>query len=140
MKSALQSNNQWPNVIIQLQADFSQKEVRGLKTFYEDFFNKPAVSNDARNLATETNDAFNDLASDLRQLSNESSSFPFIITFNQSIAEIESKKDKETSWYLKDFKNDHQDLINLKTETIDPIQSFLNGTQKGIYRDAESFI
>ena len=140
LKSALQSNNQWPNVIIQLQADFSPKEVRGLKTFYEEFFNKPAVSSDARNLATETKNAFNDLASDLRQLSNESSNFPFIITFNQSITEIESKKDKETSWYFKDFKSDHQDLISLKTETIDPIQSFLNGTQKEIYRDAESFI
>jgi len=94
LKTSLQTNNQWPNIIIHLQVDFSQKEIKGLKNFYEDFFNKPTVSSDARSLAIETNKAFNDLATDLRKLSNESYNFPFITTFNQTITEIENKKDK----------------------------------------------
>ena len=140
LQISLQTNNHWPNIIINPQADFSQKEIRDLKSFYTDFFNKPAAGNDARGLSAETKDAFSELCKSLRDLSNEYHHFPFIRIFNQAIDEVEKKKDKETSWYLKDLPNDYDDLMSLKLNTIEPIQTFLQGPQKNIFKSAKSYI
>jgi len=140
LKTALQTNNQWPNIVIQLQADFSALEIRNLKTFYEDYFSQPSVSSDAKNLANEANNSFDSLARSLRSLSSESNIFPFTAVFNEAIIEIESKAGHEYSWYLKELHEFQQKLIKSKTEIIDPIKSFMQGPQKTIYITADAYI
>jgi hypothetical protein len=138
---ALRSNRDRGHVSIDPQADFSPQQIRELKKFYEDYFDQPPASTDARNLGDETAQAFNNKIDQLKELSKNSHIFTFLEELNPVITtDLNEVKGKDYSWYLTKLPEKKDKLLKTKEELIDPIQRFMESGQKDIYLSAKSFI
>ncbi len=141
LKEALTNTRNYSQIILQPQADFSPLEVRKLKEFYEDFFDQPPQSIDAKNLGNETGESFTKIVNDLNLLLAQSSDFPFLNSLRPVIQNhLKQVLDKPYAWYLKELLRDEEDLLDAKEDLIDPIQKFMDGNQKQIYLDARKFV
>jgi len=68
-----------------------------------------------------------------------SSKYPFVTQLDAPITLLESVVGKPDDWYLTDFAIAH-DLLDAKSDTIDPIQAFLGGAQRKIYDEATELL
>jgi hypothetical protein len=68
------------NVIIEPQTDFTASQIRRLKEFYNDFFDRPPVSNEVKPLGKETAQAFHELVDDLERIHAQTAQYPFLKT------------------------------------------------------------
>jgi len=57
LERSLRNTNAHASLVLEPQVEFSASQVRTLKEFFADFFDKPATSNEARALAREAIDA-----------------------------------------------------------------------------------
>jgi hypothetical protein len=63
-------------LVLEPQIEFTASQVRALKDFFADFFDRPASSNEARALARETRDALKDLEIELVALHGKRGNTP----------------------------------------------------------------
>nr|WP_220184430.1 hypothetical protein [Cylindrospermopsis raciborskii] len=126
------------NIILEPQIDFTASQVRALKKLYTDFFNEPAPSGDAKLLGQKTATAISDLIDRLEALST--SHYPFKEKLSSAIARLRTINGKPYAWYLTDLIKQEDELLDLKEQTIDPICTFMNGSQRNIFDCAQAFI
>nr|WP_220185565.1 hypothetical protein [Cylindrospermopsis raciborskii] len=135
---ALTNTRDHMNIILEPQIDFTASQVRALKKLYTDFFNEPAPSGDAKLLGQKTATAISDLIDRLEALST--SHYPFKEKLSSAIARLRTINGKPYAWYLTDLIKQEDELLDLKEQTIDPICTFMNGSQRNIFDCAQAFI
>jgi energy-coupling factor transporter ATP-binding protein EcfA2 len=140
LERALRNTHGHSNVVLDPQMEFTASQVRALKEFYEDFFDNPPSSNEAKAIGKDTATAFDDLLQALRISVAQVSQYPFLSALNPVIAKIEALRGKPYTWYLTEFSREHDTFLDLKESILDPIRKFMNGPQKGIYDQARSFV
>ncbi|WP_444964112.1 BREX system P-loop protein BrxC [Nocardiopsis sp. M1B1] len=136
--AALRNTQKHSHAVVTPQKTFDQRKVTALRAFCTDFFDEPTSPKDPLELARHTNEGLRAKIDELKARVN-SSKYPFISQLNASITLLESVVGKPDDWYLTDFVS-ADDLLDSKTDTIDPIQAFLGGTQRKIFDEATELL
>ena len=140
LERALRNSHGHGNVVLEPQIEFTQSQVRGLKEFYEDFFDAPPASGEAKALGKEVGTAFQDLIHQLNPLVAQAAQYPFLTALDPVLEKLKDQSGKPYTWYLTELSRQEDALLDMKESTIDPIRKFMRGSQKEIYDDARKFI
>jgi hypothetical protein len=140
LEQALLNTHTQGNIVIDPQVEFTPAQVRALKTFFEDFFNEPPKSSEAKALAQETQQRFKEFVQNLSIEHVKVAQYPFLQALSSPIEQITQISKHSYAWYLTDLKREQERLLALKDDIIDPINKLMSGAQKAIYDDARAFI
>ena len=137
---SLKSSRDHSNIILQTVSVIPESQIKFLKTFFEEFFDQPPVSTDARGLTTEISNGFRELSNKLGQYTAQSTNIPFLANLSDVKSTLETASQKDFNWVLNDLSKMADDLLDQKENTLDPIVKFMEGAQKTIYEDARQFL
>lgn len=140
LEQALCNSRAHGNVVLDPQIEFTVSQVRTLKEFFEDFFDAPPQTSEAKVLGKETGAALRSLVDQLVPLAAEASQYPFLSALTPVVEELKELTGKPYSWYLTDLVRQKDTLFAAKEGVIDPVRKFMSGPQKDIFDNARQFI
>ena len=140
LERALLNTHGHGNVIIEPQIDFTASQVRQQKEFFEDFFDGPPSSNEAKALGKETAQKFQELLHSLTPLAAQKSQYPFLAVLDEPIKTIQEITGKPYTFYLTEFTHQSDTLLDIKENILDSVRRFMSGPQKGLYDEARNFL
>lgn len=140
LERILRNSHGHANVVLEPQTEFTQSQVRQLKEFYGDFFHQPAKADEAKSLANETIQALKDLLTELAPIAAQSAQYPFLQALGPVMTELKQISTKPYTWYLTDLHSAADKLLEARERLIDPIQRFMDGSQRSIFDKAHAFI
>lgn len=133
LERSLRNTNAHASLVLEPQVEFTASQVRTLKDFFAEFFDKPATSNEARALARETLDELKALEIELLQLQAQKTQYPFLSALDAVLATIKEVATKPTQWFLTDLGRAEDALLDTKENTLDPLRRFMGSPQKAIF-------
>ena len=136
--SALRNTQKHSHVVVAAQKTFDQRKVAALRAFCTDFFDEPTAPKDPLELARHASERLRAKCEELKARVS-GSEYPFVTQLEDPIALLESVVGKPDDWYLTDF-TVADDLLDAKTDTLDPIQAFLGGAQRKIFDEAAQLL
>ncbi len=140
LERALLNTHSHPNIILEPQIDFTASQIRQLKEFYEDFFDGPPSSSEAKVLGKETAQKFQDLVHLLTPLASQKAQYPFLVVLDEPLVTLQEVIGKSYTFYLAEFARQAEAFLDLKENVLDPVRRFMSGPQKGLYDEAKSFL
>jgi hypothetical protein len=103
LEAALKNSQKLPNIVLELQAEFTPGQIRKLKEFFGEFFDiAPAVS-DAKALAKETDDKLKATRSEIAALLAQATRYPFVKGLEPLHAALALVVGKPYGWYLREL-------------------------------------
>jgi len=140
LERALRNTHGHGNVVLEPQVEFTASQVRALKEFFEDFFDAPPRSSEAKALGKETGTALQDLMHQLTPLAAQASQYPFLNALTPVLEKLKELTGKPYTWYLTELTRQENALLDMKESVIDPVRKFMSGPQKGIFDKARKFV
>lgn len=140
LERALRNSHNHINLVLEPQVEFTASQVRSLKTFFEDFFDKPPRATEAKALGKEMGTALAELHHRLTPLAAQAAQYPFLNGLAPVIERLKASMGKPYTWYLTEFSREEDELLDLKENIIDPLQKFMSGAQKTIFDEAQNFV
>lgn len=140
IERALRNTHGHGNVVLEPQVEFTASQVRALKEFFEDFFDAPPRSSEAKVLGKETGTALQELIHQLNPLEAQASQYPFLKALTPVIEKLKELTGRPYTWYLTELTRQEDALLNMKESVIDPVRKFMSGPQKGIFDNARKFV
>ncbi|MCK5783934.1 MAG: BREX system P-loop protein BrxC, partial [Desulfobacterales bacterium] len=140
LEQALKNTRSYANLILEPQAEFTTSQIRALKEFFNDFFERPPQNHDAKTLALEAGQALQELKENLTGHYNQSKTYPFLANLKEPLAAITEITGKPYAFYLTELLQKEDDLLDLKESIIDPLIRFMEGSQKTLYDEVKLFI
>ncbi|MCL2802837.1 MAG: BREX system P-loop protein BrxC [Micrococcales bacterium] len=129
-----------PNVEVTEQRQFDQAKVNQVRTFVQEFSAENIATVDPRDLAAQVKLRLEDELRRLEALRSAHGSYPFINGLDQPISRLTQVVNRPTSWYLDQFTDYIDQLLEAKQDFIDPISSFLNSSQKDVFDEASHLL
>jgi hypothetical protein len=140
LEQELRNTHSHGNLILEPQIEFTASQVRALKEFYEDFFDAPPQSSEARALGKETGSALQELVRRLHPMMSQVEQYPFLDALSPVVNKLKELTGKPYTWYLTELHRQEETLFKMKEGIFDPIIKFMSGPQKGIFDSARKFI
>ena len=140
LERSLRNTNAHSTLVLEPQIEFTASQVRTLKDFFADFFDRPTSSNEARALARETIDAIKDLELELAELHGQKTQYPFLVTLDGVLATLKEIAAKNPSWFLTDLSRAEDALLETKEQIIDPLQRLMRSPLREIYDQARQLM
>jgi hypothetical protein len=140
LEANLKNTARAANIVLLPQVEFNASQVRTLKAFYEEMFDSPPSSSEAKALGNETVAAFTLLQQQLTSLLADKKTFPFLEALVPAMADLNEAIGKPYTWYLTDLPKIEDSLLDLKEQTLDPIRKFMNSPQKDIFTEASALL
>lgn len=140
LERSLRNTNAHATLVLEPQVEFTASQIRTLKEFFADFFDKPAISNEARALARETIDALKDLEIELIELNAQKALYPFLSVLDAVLVTLKEVAEKNVNWFLTDLARADDALLDTKEKLIDPIRRFMKSPQKAIFEQARQLV
>ena len=140
LERSLRNTNAHSSLVLEPQIEFSASQVRHLKEFFADFFDRPASSNEARSLARETIDAIKELEIELADLHGQKALYGFLSVLDGVMATLKEVASKNASWFLTDLSRASDAMLDSKEQIIDPLRRFMGSPQKAIYDQARQLV
>ena len=140
LEKALRNIGGHNNVILDPQITHPASKIRQLKEFYEDFFDTPPKSNEARPLGREAIESLKASLQKLEPLAAQVNHYPFLTVLEEPIKQLQELSKKEYSFFLTDLSSIEDDLLDIKEDIIDPVQRFMSGAPRDIYDESKRFL
>ena len=140
IERALRNTHGHGNLVLDPQVEFTAAQVRGLKTFHEDFFDEPPKANEAKGLGKEISQSLASLEQTLSGFSQQATIYPFLQALNPVIETLKDVSGKPYGWFLSELPREADALLDLKETVIDPIRKFMGGSHKTIYDQTRQFV
>ena len=140
LERSLRNTNAHTTLVLEPQIEFSASQVRHLKEFFADFFDRPASCNEARALARETIDAIKELEIDLADLHGQKALYGFLSALDGVMATLKEIAGKNASWFLTDLSRTSDAMLDTKEQIIEPLRRFMGSPQKAIYDQARQLV
>jgi hypothetical protein len=137
---ALRNTAAHGNLILDPQVEFSPSQLRWVKEFYNDYFEKMAHATEAKALAKEVQVGFETQAISLDKLLGQTEQYPFLRLLSPIITDLQELKGKPYTWIMAELKNQEDRWFDHKEKTIDPIVKFMKGPSKATYDDAKKLL
>lgn len=140
LADALRNSRTQPQLIFETRSDFKPKQVQALREFYQQFFDGPPASNDAKPLGEATAAGMKQMKLEIEHLKLLSAPYPFAEHLAPVIEAITEATGKGYDWYLTDLPEHADKLLDFKDDVIAPIRSFMKGSQRDIHDEASEFL
>ena len=140
LERALTNTQAFGNLILEPRTEYTASQLRRLKDFYNDFFDRPPSATEARTLGKETREAFRELLGDLRTLHAQMRQYPFLAALQNPIEAIADLVAKDYTFFLEQLPQQEDALLEMKENVLDPLRRFMRGNNKQIYDQARRFI
>lgn len=140
LEQALRNTQAHIHLMLEPQATYTHAQVRRLKDFYTELFDRPPSSTDARPLAQETQEGLRTLHARLAALHAQAGDYPFLASLADSLAQLQALAEKQPSWLLTDLGAAGDDLLDAKEQLLDPITRFMDGAQRGLLDQVRNFL
>ncbi|UZE94434.1 BREX system P-loop protein BrxC [Alkalimarinus alittae] len=138
---ALINSNVQGNLILDPQVEFTPGQTKKLKAFFNDYFDKVAHATEAKALAKETQEAFSNQKRELERLHMQAERYPFLRALTVVIDELAGLDAKPYPWFVTELVRDEDKwLDDYKDRVIDPIVSFMKGSNKTQLDDASGLL
>lgn len=139
LATALRNTRAHGNIVLEPQIEFTVSQIRRVKDFYHDFFDRPPKSSEAKSLGEELANGFKKLHEELSVISAKSSTYPFVSILTEPVGQLQKLGAKSFKYFFTEFEPLAESLLDLKEETLDPIRRFMSGSSSDIYANACSF-
>lgn len=136
--AALRNTQKHAHEVVSVQKTFDQRKVSAFRSFCADFFDEPAIPKDPLELAHYGSQKLDAKLDELTALTS-GSKYSFVSQLDAPITLLKQVLGRSDDWYLTEFAQ-ADDLLDVKTNVIDPIIAFLNGAQRTIYDDASALL
>ncbi len=140
LERTLRNTHGHGNIVLEPQVEFTASQVRALKEFFEDFFDAPPPSGEAKTLGKETGTALQELMHQLNPLAAQASQYPFLNALTPVLEKLKELIGKPYTWYLTELTHQKDALLDMKESVVDPVRKFMNGPQKAIFDNARKFV
>lgn len=140
LERSLRNTNVHASLVLEPQVEFSASQVRTLKDFFAEFFDKPASSNEARALARETIDALKELEIELAALHGQKAQLPFLSVLTPVLGSLKEVAGRNPNWFLTELARAEDALLETKENILDPLRRFMNSPQRGIFEQARALV
>ena len=137
---ALRNTASHGSLILDPQVEFSPSQVRKVKEFYTDYFEKVAHATEVKALAKELQENFVEQAIVLDKCVSQSDQYPFLRTLSPIVEELQEFKTKPYTWFISELTADEDKWFEVKEKTISPILKFMKGPQKSMYDTAKRLL
>ncbi len=138
---ALNNSSTHGNLILDPQVEFTPGQTKKLKAFFNDYFGRIAYSTEAKALAKEAQGAFNSQKLELEGLIQQSERYPFLRALTSIIDELTELESKPYQWFVTELSGDEDKwLDDYKDQVIDPILTFMKGSNKTQFYDASHLL
>ena len=137
---ALRNTASHGNLILDPQVEFNQSQVRKVKEFYNDYFEKVAHATEVKALAKELQEGFANQAIELDKRLAQASQYPFLRALSPIVVALQDLKSKPYTWFMSELTIQEDQWFDYKEKTIDPILKFMKGVSKDNYDEARSLL
>jgi uncharacterized Zn finger protein (UPF0148 family) len=127
-------------IILRPARDISVEQVNRLKQIYDETFHKPANVSDAKVLGEHFADTVRDKLEQLEIHFRNQEAFPFLSQLEPAIELLKGLRGKTYDWYYDNLETFEDDLPEVMEGTVNPILTFMGGSQMHIYQDARNFL
>ena len=129
----LPQSAQATSLIVRPLEEIDATKLKQLKDFHHDFFKTSNPASDYRNVIREFRTALQTKINYFEQLEKQQSTYPFLNSLGPVLENLAELKNKSDSDLLDDITAIAEQHLDLADEKLDPIQSFMNGTQFPVY-------
>ena len=140
LSRALRNISVHGNLILDPQVEFTPSQLRAVKDFYNDYFEKVAHASEPKAIAKKLQEAFLEQANELDKLQSQASQYPFLRVLADIVAKLNDFKTKPYTWFLTELVKQEDTWFDYKEKNIDPIVKFMKGSKKSIYDEAKQVI
>ena len=140
LSRALKNTASHANLILDPQVEFSQSQIRKVKEFYSDYFEKLAHATEAKALAKEAQEGFVEQAIELDKLLAQAAHYPFLRALSPIVSELQELKSKPYTWFLSELTSREDQWFDYKEKTIDPIVKFMRWSNKESFDEARKLL
>ena len=137
---ALKNTATHGSLILDPQIEYTPTQIRGVKNFYNEYFEKVAHATEAKALAKETLEEFAQQKEELERWHDQASSYPFLRGLTAVISDLEDLGTKPYTWFITELTREEDKWFDYKDKIVDPILTFMKGSNKGHYDDARSLV
>lgn len=137
---ALRNTALHEKLILDPQVEFSPAQVRALKEFYNDFFERMVNANEAKALAKDTQQAFATWREQLAELYREAGEFPFLRTLEPVLQALKELEGKPTAWIVTELVQQEDAWFDRKEKLADPLIKFMQGSHRETYLAARQLL
>tara|TARA_R110001599_G_scaffold323498_1_gene535028 strand:- start:40933 stop:44505 length:3573 start_codon:yes stop_codon:yes gene_type:complete len=137
---ALRNTASHGNLILDPQVEFNQSQVRKVKEFYNDYFEKVAHATEVKALAKELQESFANQAIELDKRLAQAAQYPFLRALSPIVVALQDLKSKPYTWFMSELTMQEDQWFDYKEKTIDPILKFMKGVSKDSYDEARSLL
>ena len=128
------------NLILDPQVEFTPSQIRAVKEFCKDYFEKLPHATEAKAIAKELQESFIEQAYKLDKLQSQSTQYSFLRVLGEIVSELNEFKTKPYTWFLTELKKQEDAWFDHKEKTIDPIQAFMKGEKRNTFDKAKKVI
>ena len=140
LAKALRNTAAQGNLILDPQVEYTQSQLRAVKEFYSDMFDRMVSSTEAKALAKDVQNAFEKMTTELEVLQSQAKQYPFLRILDAIITDLNGLKDKPYTWFMSELVSQEDKWFDLKDRTIDPIVKFMKGSHKASYDEAKQLL
>lgn len=139
--NALKNTRGFGNVILEPAPDVPIDDFNQTKTFFSNFFDRPPSATEARALGREIKEVFRELFVEVEVIKDQERQYSFLTVLEKPLKELQQLLGKPYDYFFtEDFRDQNEQLLKMKTETIDPIRRFMRGSHREIFDQATSFM
>lgn len=137
---ALKNTASHSNLILDPQVEFSQSQIRAVKEFYGEYFEKVTYATEVKALSKEIQEGFAEQANELNRYLDQASKYPFLRALTPIIDELKELKSKPYTWFISELTAREEQWFDYKEGVIEPIQTFMKGSNKASYDRARMLL
>jgi hypothetical protein len=137
---ALRNTAAHSNLILDPQLEFTASQVRKVKEFYNEYFEKVAHATEIKALAKELQESFVEQSITLDKYLSQSDQYPFLRILSGVVEDLQSLKTKPYTWFMTGLMAEEDKWFDVKENTIDPILKFMKGPHRISYDNAKNLI
>jgi len=136
----LKNSRQHGALRVRLQEQFDSSKINALKRFHQEFFDRPNAGTDARSVGQLTAEAFAGESRDLIVLLDQLARYPFLGRLAEPATRIGQLAEKDYACFLNHLSDFEDELLDAKEDYLDPIKSFMHGSQRVAYDEVIAFL
>ncbi len=134
------NNRNFDRLLIEPVAEVDRRQVNRLHQLHRDLFDRSNPHPDPKTAAGASREAMATLAEELRRLINRKHEFPFVDKLTPVLKAAEEVRRLNWNQFYDDWLAQEDQWLDWKEELIDPIRSFVNGSQGNIYLEVRRFL
>jgi hypothetical protein len=138
--SALNSNRQWGDTLLEPQIEFVKVDVDLLKAVHSELFDGTNTGTDPKAIAEQFKLKLDSLSLEIAQLLQRKEDFSFLSQLEPMKQKVDEVASFDYAKLIESLKEHEDDLLDPKEELLDPIRTFWNGNQRKILEDVKVYV